>query len=325
MTDLLKGLTGGGWASLFAWILPSAVAIALFWVLAAPQMDSFPTIDAIKGLSEGALAASFVGASAVLGLLLDATSTPLYRILEGYFLWPKWLQDRRRRVHAGKRQRLVEKLTGKGWEYGLVLERLARYPDDAAEITPTRLGNAIRAFEMYGKSRFNLDSQTLWNELNAVVPKALQVELDRSRALVDFFIAGFYLALLLGLVTGCYWVVHRQSLGLLAFAMVAFLSMAIWYELAITSTSYWSSTVQALVNLGRVGLAEQLGLDIPLELDAERAMWGNLTSFVYFGDLESGRKLDPYRRPRPVSPAGKNGGSQTNGDGPGEDGDDGND
>jgi hypothetical protein len=301
VTDLLKGLTGGGWASLFAWILPSAIGVTLLWFLVVPELGPLAMVKTVNNFSDGGIAGALVGASAALGVLLNAASTPLYRLLEGYLLWPRWLQSMRRFAHIRKRHELVKQLKGRGWQYGLALEALARYPNDAAEVTPTRLGNAIRAFEMYGKTRFNLDSQTLWSELNAVVPKSLQVELDRSRALVDFFIAALYVSILLGAFALAAWLRHRSSASLPITAVASLLSIPLWYQLAIVGTSYWRSTVQALVNTGRTKLAAQMGLDVPASLDAEREMWGYLTAFVYYGDLVSGRKLDAYRTRPPMN------------------------
>jgi hypothetical protein len=57
--------------------------------------------------------------------------------------------------------------------------------------------------------------------------------------------------------------------------------MILWYEMAIISTSYWATTVQALVNLGRKKLANEMGLELPDSIEAERQMWWYLTSFVY--------------------------------------------
>jgi hypothetical protein len=295
VTDLLKGLTGGGWASLFAWILPSAVGIILLWFFVIPELPPLNIVNTVNHFSEAVTAGTLLGSSVALGVLLSAASTPLYRILEGYLLWPRWLQAKRRAAHIRKRRGLVEQLKGRGWQYGLALEALARYPNDDAEVTPTRLGNAIRTFEVYGKSRFNLDSQTMWSELSAAVPKSLQIELDRSRALVDFFVAVLYVAILLGAFALAAWLTHPHAPTLLIIGVSSLLSIPLWYQLAITGTGYWKSTVQALVNIGRTKLAAQMGLEIPPSLDAERDMWGYLTAFVYYGDLDSGRKLDAFR------------------------------
>ena len=70
---------------------------------------------------------------------------------------------------------------------------------DDDQILPTKFGNAIRAFETYGKTRFNMDSQTLWHELLAVAPRNIQSEIDSARSSVDFFVALLYLSVFFGL------------------------------------------------------------------------------------------------------------------------------
>lgn len=182
----------------------------------------------------------------------------------------------------------------------MIYEELSRFPLEREEIAPTRLGNALRSFETYGATRYNLDSQTLWTELCSVVPKYLQDELDRSRATVDFFIALFYLTILFALATLILAGVPSFKPQLIFIAIPALLLPPFWYRMAVVSSSYWSTTVQALVNLGRKKLAEEMGLQMPATLEEERKMWGLLTSFVYYGNMGDGEKLDRFRvRPVP--------------------------
>src|SRR5262249_52427549 len=68
------------------------------------------------------------------------------------------------------------------------------------------------------------------------------------------------------------------------------------YHLAIVSSSYWASTVQALVNVGRVKLAQQMGLEMPATVDAEREMWWLVTEFVSNGFGPAACELDKYRK-----------------------------
>ena len=138
----------------------------------------------------------------------------------------------------------------------------------------------------------------MWTELNSLVPKYLQEEIDRSRANVDFFVALFYLSAAFGIATlaGIAGSPNKSMLG--AVAAVAFLSMYLWYRMAVLGTSYWSATVQALVNLGRTKLADELGLKIPPKIDEERAMWWLVTTFAYDNNDEAAHKLDQYRKPK---------------------------
>jgi hypothetical protein len=297
--DLLKGLTGGGWAVLYAWVLPSGLAIGAFWLLVYPQTHLFHA--QFNALTPGVVAGVFVAGSVALGLTLNALYMPLYRVMEGYSL-PKRIRRERVERQLAVRKRLQEKLMkhqqglgGEGWEQGLIFEELARFPLEDYEVAPTRLGNAIRAFETYGSTRFNLDSQTMWTELNAAVPKFLQTELDRSQATVDFFVALFFLSALLGVISIALGIAELK-IGILAVGALAFLSMPLWYRMSVVSTSSWSTTVRALVNVGRVKLADQMGLEMPDSFEKEREMWGLVTRFVYHGDLRYAQQLDKFRK-----------------------------
>jgi hypothetical protein len=296
MSDILKGLTGGGWAGLFAWVLPTAIALALFGLIAYPQLHAAPFHSLLDGASLADKAGIILSVSGVLGFLLNAISTPLYRLLEGY-AWPQWARRRGVARQRERRRRLEQAAAGEGWELGLHLEHLARFPRNDAQTAPTRLGNAFRSFETYGKTRFNLDSQTLWLELGASVPKSLQVELDRSRAIVDFFVALIYVNAAFGLLTALLELLTGFHTSVTVYAVLSVASGLLWYDMAVTSSSYLGLAVQALVNVGRIKLAGQLGLQIPATFEDERRMWGLVTKFVYFADLEIATELDAYRRP----------------------------
>jgi hypothetical protein len=60
--------------------------------------------------------------------------------------------------------------------------------------------------------------------------------------------------------------------------------------------------VQALVNLGRVKLAEAMGLEIPERIEDERDMWWSLTSFVYENDPNAMVDLNRYRKRQSLPP-----------------------
>jgi hypothetical protein len=294
VTDLLKGLTGGGWAAVYAWIFPSGLIIGAFWLFAYPQITG-PLHQHFEALSGPQQAGVLLGLACAVGLVLNAISTPLYRMLEGY-AWPKALRDYGIKKQKSLKKRLKQEVHGQLWEEGLRLERLSRFPVQDDEVAPSRLGNAIRAFETYGATRYGLDSQVLWNELCSVVPKYLQDELDRSRAGVDFFVALFYLSGMFGIAVIWVSLSAGGNLKLVILAMLAFGSLALWYKMAIIGTSYWKTNVQALVNLGRKKLADEMGLQIPASLDDERVMWGLLAQFVYSNDEASAKALGKYRK-----------------------------
>jgi hypothetical protein len=292
MSEFFKNL----WAKLYAWALPSALTLGAFWLFVYPRTTIFH--GWLTANSDTSKAGIFAVLSATIAFCLNAFSVPLYRILEGYLLWPRWLQKRGSERQLRRKRELEKALAGTGWRRGLAIEKLALYPLRDDQVVPTRFGNAIRSFETYGKTRFNLDSQTLWNELCAVAPKYIQTELDNARSSVDFFVATFYLSAALGLTSLAVATFDGFRLAVVVICIPIFLVTLLCHWLVVRATSDWSSTVQALVNVGRLKLADSLGLQLPENLQEEKIMWGLVTSFVYFGKDEDGEQLDRFRTKR---------------------------
>jgi hypothetical protein len=170
-----------------------------FWLLIYPNA---PVLHGwIHVASSSEKSGVFVALTAVVAFILYACSTPLYRILEGYLLWPRRLQLRGESRQLRLKKKLENDLAGTGWVRGLALERLALYPLCDDQVVPTRFGNAMRSFETYGKTRFNLDSQTLYYALCASAPKYIQTEIENARSSVDFFVAMTYLSFLFAIVS----------------------------------------------------------------------------------------------------------------------------
>ena len=297
MADILKGLVGAGSTFVFAWVFPSAIALVVAYSVIARPLG----LDSALGISglapaEQALALGF--GSTVVGLVMNALSTPLYRVLEGY-LWPERLRSRgiaRERSRRQALQRHVEEATG--LERSLAQERLQRFPRNDEQTAPTRLGNAIRAFETYGSDRYQLDSQFMWIDLVAVAPESVRKELETARSSVDFFVATFYLSLIVG-IGACLTAVVAPTgfdVAILLVGIGSLVLVPVSYLSAVTSSTYWDATVRALVDLGRVPLAAALGLQLPSTIERERAMWNLVVAFGYYRFNERwADRLDPFR------------------------------
>jgi hypothetical protein len=306
MSDIVKGVLGGAWTLIVGWFLPCAVALALFGVFVLPSTDSLPLLHDVASASGSSKALVLLVASVVLGLVLSAVQTPLYRILEGYLAWPARLQNHRICKHRKRRTDLYEKVTKSadqtGGELGVVdallLEKYLRYPDDERQVAPTMLGNAIRRFEFYGQDRYHLDSQRLWYQLRAVVPESLAKEVDNARSGVDFFVCLLYTLsalALISLATLLFQSTDELRLGVIVVAAGAAAVGCYWG--AVNATDGWSSAVKAMVDLGRTKLAESYGLTMPKSLESERDMWrtmGWIVGFAY--DDEAAKEIDQYRK-----------------------------
>lgn len=295
MTEILKTL----WAKLYGWALPSALALGATWLFLLPQIRDrgFCTdlAEQLKQLADENGLVFFTLITGALAISLSSLSTILYRFLEGY-LWPRWLQEWGLKRQRAQKKALHAGVRGSGWRHSIALENLARYPVDDRQILPTRFGNAIRAFETYGRTRFNMDSQTLWHELVAVAPKYIQSEIDSAQSSVDFFVALFYLSFFFGVACLILGAIEHFKIGILLLSAPAFSLAILCHWLAIKAIDAWSYPIHALVNLGRVKLADNLGLKLPKTLEEEKEMWGLVRDYAVYASPEYGKPLNAYRK-----------------------------
>jgi hypothetical protein len=309
MNDIAKGILAGGWSLVAGWILPTAINALVFAFFVLPSLYAIPMAHHLGKASVQDKTLAVLAVAVVGGLVLSALQTPLYRVLEGYLLWPAPIARRRRKHYVNSKRilqkrldviyyRMLENPTPEDKarlaelqaepdvskfakrdrnlttvQNALLGER-ARYPVDDNQVAPTRLGNAIRRFETYGSDRYRLDSQVLWYELTTATPKELRRQIDTARASVDFFVCLLYGQLLVAVTALASLGADRSHyLVLLVTAAVLAGLTLIWYRLAWINTDDWALTVRALVNLGRKPLARSLGLRLPRNLNREREMW----------------------------------------------------
>jgi len=332
VNDIAKGILAGGWSLVAGWILPTAINALVFGFFVLPSLYTIPVAHHLAEASVGYKGLAILAVSVVGGLMLNALQTPLYRVLEGYLLWPSSIY-RKRVEHHVKSKRVLEKrlrtialrtfedLTREEKEelakleadpdvskfanqdqdltkvQSALLAETARYPTNDEQVAPTRLGNAIRRFEVYGLNRYRLDSQLLWYELTAATPKQLTRQIDTAQAGVDFFICLLYGQLLVAVTALASLIAsHAHNRVLLITAAALVVLTPIWYRLAWINTDDWAFTVRALVNLGRKPLAEGLGLVLPRELDREREMWLRYCQMVKEPyDKQYAHVLDEFR------------------------------
>jgi hypothetical protein len=338
MTDIAKGILAGGWLLVTGWILPTAINALLFGFLVLPSLYGIAIAHDLGKASVANKTIAVVAVALVIGLLLNALQTPLYRVLEGY-LWPGRVA-RKRRAHFLKKKHMLQKrleaiyyrmqdeLTAEQNQRLAKLEEdpevhkhakrdrnlttvqaalrreSTRYPADDDQVAPTRLGNAIRLLETYGFDRYCLDSQTLWYELIAAVPKELNRQIDTARSGVDFFICLLYGHLLVAVAALASLGASQAHPAVLLITAAVLVTLTFpWYWLACINTDEWAAAVRALVNLGRRALAERLGLRLPRDLVRERQMWLRYAQMVlepydedYAADLNEFRVAGPTPR-----------------------------
>lgn len=88
MGDIAKGVLGGAWTLLVGWVLPTALNLSVFWFGVAPSLRHTAVAARLWPATGSNGALLLLAMSVLLGLVLAALQNPLYRVLEGYLLWP---------------------------------------------------------------------------------------------------------------------------------------------------------------------------------------------------------------------------------------------
>jgi hypothetical protein len=299
MGDFFKTVTSGLGRYVFAWLLPSALAVGVLVAVVSPSSSpSSPLAWMVERGTHGPLPPAVVLIFVILSLAVVSgyLASALYRLCEGYHL-PAGIKRRllRRHLRVWWRTRYVSpSQSGTSATRGLDLERRWQYPERETDVMPTRLGNALRNAETYGRNRWNLDFLTMWHELVALAPAPLARELDDTRSGLDFFMSTIVTLAVVAAIS-LTSIIGASDIAPLVVAGVALVLIWPSYLAAVYRVAEYRSALQALANVTRLPLAASLGYNLPTDLVRERFMWANLTRFIRDGDLSRGQNVDRYR------------------------------
>jgi hypothetical protein len=269
-----------------AYLIPSVTALGLFCFFLFPAIADQATGSRLDDLSTGGRAALF-GVAALFIAFLVASAVPIVNgILSGAALPLKWsilsYFEKRQRNLWRKLVQTCADPKSKNEDFVKASRRLKLMPSAEEYVRPTRLGNRLKAAETFGKTRYRLDTPTLYYELRGAVGSPLIDELDRTLLSVQAFVGIVVLGLLFASAAAvvAIWATSWPALwGILAGVLAA---VGGYYAAVLTSASYIEA-MRALANNGRKALADCLGVQLPPSLDEERKLWGAISNYVYWG------------------------------------------
>lgn len=182
-------------------------------------------------------------------------------------------------------------------------EAVAAHPHAREWVLPTRLGNIMRAYEVYSHVVYGLDAIPAWPRLAMVLPERARTRIQEARAPMDFA-----LNLLAGsmLVVVAYVLCALATLSLPVFWMpllAAVLAWASWFLLH-ASARQWGEQVKSAFDLHRHVLARSLDLELPPTLAAERRMWMAVSRMMIYRTAAGAAALDEFRRKRDPAATG---------------------
>jgi hypothetical protein len=273
--------------------LPFAVLLAVTLGL----LDAFDVTPALVGrLDENLLigttvagAATWLGGVALLGI-----NRSVYRFFEGYGkLNPLRLLAavERRRFNSLKRRVALARAAGRASppaantklaELGRLMMAQVREFPEVEHLLPTRFGNALRAFEVYPRIMYGIDSIPGWLRLLAVIPKEFLAMVDEAKAQADFWL-NLWLG---GLVVATEWGVLAaltQEWRPTWWVPVVALAVAWWASRrALAAVQDWGEMVKAAFDVFLPDLLKKLGAAAPDSREDEQKMWGAFSQAVVF-------------------------------------------
>ena len=211
------------------------------------------------------------------------------RLFEGY--WS------RIPILAGLRKFRV-KLYKKHWEYldalarststlqeaiEIIAEQLAFYPppNHLDKLMPTRIGNILRAAEIYAYDRYGIDSTIIWTRLRPLLKTEAIEPLEDKKTTLDSMLLMSFLATIFTIVWCPVLAIYTDRWDL--FLLCAFGLPLAWicYQTAVQSALAYGEQIKATFDLYRNDLLKTLNRPIPSDADAERKEWLRLTRFFY--------------------------------------------
>ena len=299
-------------------VLPSILLVIYVFVLTtsgswlgSPDWDK--AFTAIRDLGFGGTALLATIGIAV-ALVLHPLQFAMTQILEGYWGPGRTMQQVRvaRIRRYRERRQWLEDEAGKAiealeeWQIsdgvGLKVQLLSQrdeafrvtldYPEDPDHIMPTRLGNALRRYEVRAGDPYNLEAPTLLPYLTLVAPPEHRDYLNDQRSAMDLAVRTTLTLMLAFLIT----VVFLWHGGLwLLVALVPYILAYLSYRGSVVAAQSYGITMSTIITLNRFALYEYLHLPRPSTTARERNM-NEMVMDLLQGDRDVSIR---YRYPRP--------------------------
>jgi hypothetical protein len=236
------------------------------------------------------------GVALVAAMALSGVSYYITRLFEGYplerlYRWP--VIDIVDRAALGLQRRSYDRLLAIRMDESKPDKDRARalwlldrfFPRRRDALLPTRLGNAIRAFERYSNERWGLDGVTIWPRIEALLSAEEHEALVDSK--IDFYV--FLNATVGSLIVGACLVVDQavnapQPASFWPLYAIPFVLAYVLYRAAIGSAAGWGDAVRSSIDLHRIEIYEKLGVRRPTSFSDERHLAVKVSQMLLYGE-----------------------------------------
>lgn len=279
-----------------AFFLPVATLIAASLGLAYAY-DLFPTLlptlkaDLLIGTTILGLA-TWLG-----GVILLVTNRDVYRLFEGYgrinplrllSFFERW-----------RYRRLKSQITALNSQYDslaadqspsaemvskhdtLLQREAGRFPDGEEWLLPTSFGNLIRAFEVYSRVMYGLETIQGWSRLLSVVPSSYLKLVDDAKAQTDFWV-NLRLLSYLFIIEYVGVAIYTSRFDFIWFPIAAYVVSLVAAWRAKGAVMEWGETVKSAFDIYLPALLSKLQFPFPATKEGEQKLWGEFSQAIIY-------------------------------------------
>lgn len=302
--DAIAGKLADRWAAMAAPALVVWLGGLLAWAYHRGGLHQLTTVtnwlDRQTSVTQLTVVLTVLVGIAASGLLVSRLTTPMLRLLEGY--WPSWLAWLRRPLLVHLEQQAAAE--DAAWQqlatdvldhpdtttadqlaaFARLDQRRRRRPKAANRYLPTRIGNILRAAESWPADKYGLDAVAVWPRLWLLLPDSTRQELMAARAALD------------SAVGVAIW-------GLLFCGFAIWMPLAILIGLVVTAAAirFWAPAraenfgdlLEAAFDLHRTTLYRQLRWPLPANPKQEHTHGEQLTSYLWRGSDDPDPSFTP--------------------------------
>ena len=162
-----------------------------------------------------------------------------------------------------------------------MLKRAMQFPDQERWLLPTAFGNAIRAFEVYPRVMYGLESVQGWARLLAVIPKEYREFVDTAKARTDFWVNLWFLSLLTIVeYMGASFYTDEFKIPLVLGG--AFVSSFIASRKARKAAYQWGEWIKASFDVFLAEFRTKLGFLPPATIEQEQDIWTAFSQAIIY-------------------------------------------
>jgi len=151
-------------------------------------------------------------------------------------------------------------------------------PNHVDKMMPTRLGNILRAVEIYPYERYGIDAAVIWPRLRPLLKPEVMALLEDRKTTLAFMLSMSLLSALFSLIW-CPVLAFSNRWDLFLLCALGWPLAWMCYQNALQSALAYSEQLRATFDLYRHNLLKALNRPVPTTLEEERKEWLRLTRF----------------------------------------------